>query len=561
MAKEGVLGFSGSLDQDFLRRVQRATLVLGFVLALCVAPFVGARGTVAFLLGCGISVLNLAAIRFIVQRVLQPQPQVGLRLAIGVLLKIPALFAVVFLCVKIGLPLIWLAAGFSTLFVVILGKVLSILLLRSRAMRSERERSDGARYADRVEQPPSNGSSRADRDDSGSKRLAGSITLFLLLLLGAPLVSSLHVEHDGWTTNVWTESSAIVLADDQRSDVGAGTDALGGTDAHTTQALFAQDESKESTEEHQPAPNRSNEISLTNPNRAAPAQHETDDAHEGAAHGGEAHEGDAHSGEEHDDHGGVQHFPNLVTYLVAILHKAGVSDSILHQIEKYENLIFALLATLLLGLLTSRAMRHAQMVPGKLQNLVEYLFGGYYDFVRGVLGEDARRYIPFVGTLFFYIWAMNWMGLIPLGHSATSSPYTTFPLAICVFVYVQYVAMTRLGPGKYLFHLAGEPEGVVGWAMVPLMLPLHLIGEVAKPLSLALRLFGNIMGEDTLLALFAGLVVIAIPHVGGLGVPFQLPFMFLALLASTIQALVFSLLATIYLSQVLPHGHAEEHAH
>lgn len=563
MAKEGVLGFSGSLDQDFLRRVQRTTLVLGFVLAVCVAPFVGARGAVAFLSGAAISVLNLAAIRFIVQRVLQPQPQVGLRLAMGVLLKIPALFAVVFLCVKLGLPLIWLAAGFSTLFLVIVGKVLSILLLRNRAMRSQpraghagAQPSSISERAKRMEPRPSQGPGR----ETSSKRLAGTIPLVLLFLLSAPLISRLHVEQEGWTTNVWTESSTA-FADDQRLDAGAGTDALGGTDAHTTQPFFAQHEETESNERAHPEqqPNRSDQISLTNPNRAAPPQSEAEV--DGTVHGGEAHEAGEHSADAHAEHEGVQHFPNLVTYLVAILHKAGVSDTILHQIEKYENLIFALIATLLLGLLTSRAMRHAQMVPGKLQNLVEYLFGGYYDFVRGVLGEDARRYIPFVGTLFFYIWAMNWMGLVPLGHSATSSPYTTFPLAICVFLYVQYVAMTRLGPGKYLFHLAGEPIGVVGWAMVPLMLPLHLIGEVAKPLSLALRLFGNIMGEDTLLALFAGLVVIAIPHVGGLGVPFQLPFMFLALLASTIQALVFSLLATIYLSQVLPHGHAEEHAH
>lgn len=546
MAKEGVLGFSGSLDQDFLRRVQRTTLVLGLVLALCVAAFAGARGTVAYLTGVGISVLNLAAIRFIVQRVLQPQPQVGLRLALGILVKIPALFVVVFFCVKAGLPLLWLTVGFSTLFLVIVGKVLSILLLRDRLQRAPRDKA----------------AAPATRS-SGSKRLAGSAGLVLLLALGAPLLSSLHWNQEGWTTQVWTESSALALADDRPSDMGAGTDALEGTEAHTTQPLFAQHESDESSDEHkEAAPDPSSQISLVNPNRAAPPQHQGEAAQEGAVHGGEAHEEGEHSADaHHDDHGGVAHFPNLVTFLVAILHKAGVSDSVLHQIEKYENLIFALIATLLLGLLTSRAMRHAQMVPGKLQNLVEYLFGGYYDFVRGVLGDEARRYIPFVGTLFFYIWAMNWMGMVPLGHSATSSPYTTFPLAICVFLYVQYVAMTRLGPRKYLFHLAGDPVGVVGWAMVPLMLPLHLIGEIAKPLSLALRLFGNIMGEDTLLALFAGLVVIAIPHVGGLGIPFQLPFMFLAMLASTIQALVFSLLATIYLSQVLPHGHEEEHAH
>ncbi|MEZ4654197.1 MAG: F0F1 ATP synthase subunit A [Candidatus Eisenbacteria bacterium] len=291
-------------------------------------------------------------------------------------------------------------------------------------------------------------------------------------------------------------------------------------------------------------------ISLFNPDKFPKRnEHGTEEAH-----GGE-------HGEGHDDHGGVQHFPNLLTYAIGIMRPLGVSETVIGYLEKYENLIFALIATIILGLLTSRAMRKPEMVPGKLQNLIEYLFGGYYEFVRGVLGDEAKRYIPFVGTLFFYIWCMNWMGLVPGGHSPTASPYVTFPLAICVFLYVQYIALTRLGPIKYLAHLAGDPKDPVGWAMVPLMLPLHLIGELAKPLSLALRLFGNIMGEDTLLALFAGLVVIAIPHVGGFGIPFHLPFMFLALLASTIQALVFSLLATIYISQVLPHGHDEEHAH
>jgi F-type H+-transporting ATPase subunit a len=96
--------------------------------------------------------------------------------------------------------------------------------------------------------------------------------------------------------------------------------------------------------------------------------------------------------------------------------------------------------------------------------------------------------------------------------------------------------------------------------MVPLMLPLHVIGEIARPVSLSLRLFGNIMGEDVLIAAFTGLGVMTLAAVGSpVGIPLEFPFIFLGLLLSTIQALVFTLLSAIYFSQMLPHE--EEHAH
>ena len=92
-------------------------------------------------------------------------------------------------------------------------------------------------------------------------------------------------------------------------------------------------------------------------------------------------------------------------------------------------------------------------------------------------------------------------------------------------------------------------------------LPIHLIGELAKPLSLSLRLFGNITGEDVLLAVFVGLGVAAMSFIHvPVGIPLHLPFIFLALLVSLIQALVFTLLSTIYFLMMLPH-HEGESAH
>ena len=147
--------------------------------------------------------------------------------------------------------------------------------------------------------------------------------------------------------------------------------------------------------------------------------------------------------------------------------------------------------------------------------------------------------------------------MIPLGHSPSTSLNITASLAIVVFLYAQWTGISRLGIGGYLHHLAGSPTDVIGWCMVPLLFPLHIIGELAKPFSLALRLFGNITGEDTLIAVFVGLGV-AILAFSPVGIPLQIPFYFLGLLLSTIQALVFTLLSTIYILLMLPH---EEHAH
>jgi F-type H+-transporting ATPase subunit a len=115
--------------------------------------------------------------------------------------------------------------------------------------------------------------------------------------------------------------------------------------------------------------------------------------------------------------------------------------------------------------------------------------------------------------------------------------------------------------------MAGSPRSAIGWGLVPLMLPIHLMGELAKPISLACRLFGNIFGEDMLLVAFAslGITVLSFTHLP-IGLPLQLPFLFLAILTSTLQALVFTVLSTIYLLLMLPHddhGHEgqAQHAH
>jgi len=262
-------------------------------------------------------------------------------------------------------------------------------------------------------------------------------------------------------------------------------------------------------------------------------------------------------GEAHGS-SGPEKFPNLIT----ILHRAFPGAGWAEFLHRYEAIAFALLVAVLIGLVARLATRNPRLVPSGLQNLVETLVEYLNDFITGVLGErHAARYVPFLGTLFIYIWAMNLFGLIPFMDSPTSSLNVTVALALTVFVYAQWIGLRGLGPIGYVDHLMGSPRNLIGWLLVPLMFPIHVMGELAKPISLSCRLFGNIFGEDMLLVAFVslGITTLAWAHVP-FGLPLQLPFLLLALLTSTLQALVFTVLSTIYFLLMLPHDEHEAEA-
>lgn len=250
---------------------------------------------------------------------------------------------------------------------------------------------------------------------------------------------------------------------------------------------------------------------------------------------------------------GAPELPNFITFLY---HKFG-EVAFVGFLHHWENVIFSWMVVIIVCLVAYLAYRKRSIMPGKLQNLVEMLVEGLDNFVCGILGPRGRKYTPFLGTLFVYILCMNFLGLVPGMKSPTSNLNTTLSLALCVFFYVQYTGVRSLGLVGYLRHMAGDPRDVVTWILVPINIPIHIIEELAKPMSLSLRLFGNITGEDVLITVFVGLGVTALSFVHlPVGIPFQLPFLFLALLTGTIQALVFTLLSTIYFSLMLPH---EEH--
>ena len=249
-------------------------------------------------------------------------------------------------------------------------------------------------------------------------------------------------------------------------------------------------------------------------------------------------------------HGGIPELPNLITVLSGRWH----DHPLVAGLHRWENLVFALLVAAALSAVAWRYARKPAPVPHGWQNFLELLVSGIDQFVQSILGPQGRRHTPFIGTLFLYIWLMNLAVLIPGMKSSTSSLNTTVGLALTVFCYVQWIGLTSQGPLKYLDHLAGSPRDLVGWLLVPLMLPIHVLGELIKPLSLSLRLGFNVFAEDVLLAVLVGLglaagAAIRLP----IGLPLQAFVVPLVLIFSTVQALVFSLLATVYIALMSPH--------
>lgn len=305
---------------------------------------------------------------------------------------------------------------------------------------------------------------------------------------------------------------------------------------------------------------------------SAPAAEHAADPHaaSGDAHAADPHAapGDAHgaAGGHGDGHheAGPKEFDNVITVIAKAMKLPIAADH--KKLANVDSVIFALLVGLILIVVASIAGRDKGLVPGPFRNAVEAVFEPVYNGIVDILGPKyGPRYVPFLGTLFVYILAMNLFGVLPMMKSPTSNLNVTFALAITVFFYVQYTAVTELGFLGWLDHLAGSPRSPIEWALVPLAFPIHLIGELAKPVSLSCRLFGNIFGEDMLLVGFAGLGITLMTTLGlgavPVGVPFQFVFLFLVLLTSTVQALVFTMLSTIYFLLMLPHDHDHGHDH
>lgn len=205
--------------------------------------------------------------------------------------------------------------------------------------------------------------------------------------------------------------------------------------------------------------------------------------------------------------------------------------------------------TMMLALLlvVGLATRRMQAVPGRLQSIWEWTYQTLSGFTINMIGrKHGATFTPLIGTFFLYILFLNLGGLVPGFISPTAALNTTVALALCCFIAVQYFGFRHQGLG-YLKHFVGEP-----WWLFPINIPIHVLGELARPLSLSIRLFGNIFGEDTVIAALVSMGVIALGASGYfVPVPVQFPMLLFGLFGSFVQALVFTMLAASYIAGVV----------
>ncbi|WP_332639340.1 F0F1 ATP synthase subunit A [Brevundimonas sp.] len=203
---------------------------------------------------------------------------------------------------------------------------------------------------------------------------------------------------------------------------------------------------------------------------------------------------------------------------------------------------------------------NAKVVPGRTQAAGETLFGMIDGLVDSIIGHDGRKLFPFVFTIFTFILAMNFLGLF-LSFTATSQIAVTATFGIITILMV-----LAIGFGKHglKFFTLFVPSGVP-WPVLPFVVIIEFVSFLLRPVTLTLRLFGNMMGGHVALKVFAGFVVIAVGGaIGWLGVPVMILSLGMTIgltalefLVAFLQAFVFAVLTTIYLNDVvnLGHGH------
>ena len=194
----------------------------------------------------------------------------------------------------------------------------------------------------------------------------------------------------------------------------------------------------------------------------------------------------------------------------------------------------------------SLGMSKRAMVPGRWQSIVELAYEFIANMLRENVGSEGRQYFPFIFTLFMFILFSNLIGLVPYSFTVTSHIIVTFALAMVVFLGVTIIAVARHGLKFFTFFV---PPGLP-MILAPLLVPIEVISYLARPITLSLRLFANMMAGHTMLKVFGGFVV-------ALGLFGFAPFVFiiaiyaLELIVAVLQAYVFTVLTCLYLNDAI----------
>jgi len=208
----------------------------------------------------------------------------------------------------------------------------------------------------------------------------------------------------------------------------------------------------------------------------------------------------------------------------------------LHLGEHVTYTYFVMLVLLLVAFLATRSL---SLVPSGLQNFMETVITGIDGLLEETMGEEGKEFFPLIATFALFILVSNLIALIPGFYPPTANLNTNAALALMVFFMTHFVGIRKHGIA-YLKHFMGP----IIW-LAPLMFVIEIIGHLARPLSLTLRLFGNMYGHEIVLMIFLALVPLFLP----------IPMMLMGVLVAFIQTFVFTLLAMIYIAGALEEAH------
>ncbi len=205
---------------------------------------------------------------------------------------------------------------------------------------------------------------------------------------------------------------------------------------------------------------------------------------------------------------------------------------------------FSWVATAIIVVSALMVKSSLKLVPSGMQNFVEVISEFLLELVDTSIGHMGRYFFPLVATLFIYILVCNFLGLIPGFEAPTGNLNTTAALAIPVFLATHYygIKIHKLG---YINHFVGPIRSVAALPLMILMFFIELVGHLARPLTLSVRLFGNMMAKHMLLIILATLAPWIVP----------IPILVLGVLVSAVQALVFTLLTALYLAGSVEEAH------
>ena len=227
-------------------------------------------------------------------------------------------------------------------------------------------------------------------------------------------------------------------------------------------------------------------------------------------------------------------------FLEALLANIGLGEFA----HRYSYIVHTWLVMLILVISSILFTRGLQILPKKGQLFFEVLIEKIENFMLDMTGPEGRFFFPFIATLFIFIFASNLLGLIPGFESPTANINTTLSMAVLTFIYTHIIGI-RFHGVKYIKHFLGPV-----WWLIPLYTPIEIMSHFARILSLSVRLFGNIFGKEMVLAILFMLAGLYLA---------PLPIMFLGLLVSFIQALIFMVLAILYFVGAMEEAHSAEY--